>query len=370
MATILFYSPFDQRSRDTESLMIAFRHQGHVVFSLSQQEGIPFNDFLEANDISAFSHVLPGKQHGWWFYVRHLFFFIRFCRTHRIDVVYSHLEPANFVSSIGQYFIKARTYLCRHHIDEGFLYKFDRHLYYHITYRLARKIVVVSNHAKRYMVEKERIPEKKIIHINLAYDFNLYKRAEEHRVCQIREQFKSEILLVAACRLTKFKRPELAVHVTKKLSDAGLHVKLVLLGRGELFDELHLLVNQLGLTDKVFMPGYVNNVLEFMKAADFFLHPSLLDSSCVAIKEAGLVNLPVIVCEGVGDFEDYLVDRENGFLTHPDRFVEEAAEIIEQEFRNKSFLKSIGKNLEKSVRSLFSIENVIERYDSLNVTKQ
>lgn len=45
MAVILFYSPFNQRSRDTETLMIGFRTQGHQVISLSQQEGLVIHGF-------------------------------------------------------------------------------------------------------------------------------------------------------------------------------------------------------------------------------------------------------------------------------------------------------------------------------------
>ncbi len=366
MSHILFYSPFNQRSRDTESLMIAFQKQGHQVISLSQGDGQFINDFLNANGVKAYSYVLPHKQTGLLYYFRHLIFFIRFCWKHKIDIVYSHLEPANFVGSIGQYFIAAKVYLCRHHIDEGLLYRFDKDLYYRITYRLARKIIVVSSHAKKYMIEQENIPAKKIIHINLAYNFNLYSKPDEQKVVEIRNQFKAEVLLLAACRLTAYKRPEIAVHVIKELVDKGLDVKLILLGRGEMLNQLQVLITRLGLQDKIFMPGYVDNVLEFMAASDFFVHPSLLDSSCVAIKEAGLVKLPVIVCKGIGDFEDYLIHRQNGFLVDRDKFVEECSVIVKKNFRNKDFLGEIGGNLRNSVLELFSIEKVIHRYRSLN----
>ncbi len=367
MSRILFYSPFDQRSRDTESLMVAFRQQGHRVFSVSQQEGYLINDFLNANGVIASSYVLGGERSGWWYYFRHLIYFIGFTWRNKIDIVYSHLEPANFVASVGQYFIKAKTYLCRHHIDEGLLYRFDKDLYYKATYELARKVIVVSNHAKQYMIANEGIPEKKIIHINLAYDFKLYEIPNEQKVKEIRNHFKSEILLVAACRLTAYKRPDVIIKTAKRLVDLGLDVKLVLLGKGEMNDQLKTLVADLNLTDRVFIPGYVSNVLEFMKAADFFLHPSLLDSSCVAIKEAGLVNLPVIVCHGVGDFEEYVIHEENGFLVNADDYIEESSLIVSRTYQNKDLLEKIGKNLRKSVLDLFSIENVVGQYDSLNI---
>ena len=62
MANILFYVPFNQRSRDTESVMLAFRKQGHTVICLSQLEGYLINDFLNAHGITAVSHVIKGPR--------------------------------------------------------------------------------------------------------------------------------------------------------------------------------------------------------------------------------------------------------------------------------------------------------------------
>jgi len=368
MSVILFYSPFNQRSRDAESLMIAFHKQGHDVISLTQQEGNVINEFLSDRGIQTYAYVLPGKRTGSWYFLRHLVHFIRFCWEHQIDIVYSHLEPANFVASIGQYFIKAKTYLCRHHINEGNLYQFDKDLYYRITYRLAKNILVVSNHAKLYMIEHERIRKEKITHINLAYDFNFYEKPVEQNVRMIKREYPAELLLLSACRLTMYKRPELVIQTVKELTDKGLDVKLIMLGKGEMQDQLQLLIQNLNLQDKIVMPGYVSNILEFMAAADFFLHPSVLESSCVAVKEAGLVKLPVIACQGVGDFDDYLVHKENGFLVPSENYVKAAAEIIVTSFGDKKLLQRIGENLRTSIFELFSVEKIIEQYNSLNKT--
>jgi glycosyltransferase involved in cell wall biosynthesis len=216
------------------------------------------------------------------------------------------------------------------------------------------------------MIDHENIPVKKITHINLAYDFSLYTPPNEQKVREIRNQFKAVVLLLSVCRLTAFKRPNVAIHTVKELTDQGLDVKLILLGNGEMQDELERLIAELGLQNKVFMPGYVSNVVEYMAAADFFVHPSLLDSSCVTVKEAGLVKLPVIVCRGIGDFDDYLIHEKNGFLVEKDKFVEDSAEIIKLNFQNDELLRNIGENLRKSVLELFSIEHVIERYNALN----
>ena len=366
MANILFYVPFNQRSRDTESLMLAFNKQGHKVICLSQQEGHLINDFLNANGVTAVS-IRDSRATKWLVVLLSPpFFFVRFCWKHNIQVVYSHLEPANFVAAIGQYLIRAKTYLCRHHVDEGRLYKFDKDISYYLTYLFARKIIVVSNRAKEYMINHEGIPKEKILHINLAYDFNLYEKVNPQNAKLIREEYAAEVLLLTACRLTKYKRPQLAVHLVKSLIDRDCDVKLIILGKGEMVEELQQLIKELNLGDRVFMKGYVGNVLEFMQAADYLVHPSVLDSSCVAVKEAGLVQLPPIVCRGIGDFEDYLIDGQNGFLVNPNHFVEESTDVIVKSYQEKGQLETIGGNLKKSVLELFDVDNVVARYSSLN----
>jgi glycosyltransferase involved in cell wall biosynthesis len=367
MAVILFYSPFNQRSRDTETLMIAFKKEGHTVISLSQQEGHIIHPLLQQFGIETYSYVLPGKRSGIWYFFRHILYFIRFCYQHKVDIVYSHLEPSNFVASIGQYFIKAKVYLCRHHINESNLYQFDKDLYYKLTYKLAKKIIVVSNHAKQYMVEKEKIPAEKIIHINLAYNFDLYPKPNENKVEELRAKFgKNKLVLLGACRFTKFKRPDLLIEVVHELKKKNIDATLVMMGKGEMEKKLNTLISNLQLNNDVYLTGYVENVMDYYASCDFFLHPSLLESSCVVVKEAGLVQKPVIVCKGIGDFDAYLAHQENAFVVDQKNFVKESVKLIEAYYQQKDFLLMMGKKLHEAIYHNFSETNVLRHYQSLN----
>lgn len=361
---ILFYSPFNLRSRDTESLMLAFQAQGHEVISLTQARGEVIHEYLSRKGIKTFSNFLPGKQ-GLWYYLRQIIYLIRFCRKHRIDIVYSHLESANFVASVAQYFIRAKVFICRHHIDEAALYGFDRSLTYKITYRLARNIIVVSVEAKAYMIRHEKIPAKKIFHINLAYDFSLYPLPDQQKVDQIRNQ-TAGIILVTACRLTRYKRPELSVQVLAEVVKRGMDARLMLLGTGDEEQALKELAVKLDVSDRVRMPGYVANVPDYLVAADFLLHPSVLESSCVIVKEAGLVETPVIVCAGVGDFDSYLVNGVHGFSVNRNDFVTAAADIIEKHHSNPVVLKEMGASLHQIILDNFEISNILPHYQKLN----
>ena len=327
MATLLFYSPFYRRARDVESLMLHFKKEGHRIISLSQREGVDINPYLHSVGIEAYSYIVPSNA---LFFVRHLMYFIRFCQKHKVDYVFSHLDPANFVASMGQYFVRAKVLLNRHHIDEAALYKFHSSITYKITNLLARRIIVVSNRAMRYMIETEGVSPKKLRHVNLSYDFTLFKMPDKKVVDQIRNEYGDRVLLLTACRLTTHKRPELSIALLSKLRDLGVSASLLILGSGDLTEQLKNQISERGLTGKVFLLGHVRNILDYMDAADFIVHPSVLESSCVVIKEAGLIKKPVIACASIGDFDDYVVNGSNGFLVDVDHFVDQAADLIDE----------------------------------------
>jgi glycosyltransferase involved in cell wall biosynthesis len=368
MSVILFYSPFNQRSRDTESLMIAFRVQGHRVISLSQQDGRGIHAFLESKGVETYSFK-PKNSNPWIRHCRHLVFLILFCWRNKVTVVYSHLEPANFIAAIAQFFVRARVFICRHHADQYHLLGREQDWSYKTTYRLARNIIVFSEVSKKYMVEHEGVAGKKVRKINLAYDFSLYAQPDSENIEQIKKKLGAKILLITVGSLLPLKRPEQSIYVLKELIDKGYDAALILLGSGPLDAELRTLSNALELQDKILFAGYVSNVLDYVSASSVLLHPSVSESSCVAVKEAGLVRKPVIVCQGVGDFDDYIVHGHNGFSTHIDSFLEEAVDIIEMNYKDENRLDQLGENLKKSVLDLFSIENVLPLYGPLNNTR-
>jgi glycosyltransferase involved in cell wall biosynthesis len=361
---ILFYTPFNRRARDVESVIFAFKAHGYDVVSLSQEDGGEFNRNLAAHGVRALAYSVPGRKSALYFF-KHLLYLIRFCKRENVSVVFSHLEPASFVASIAQYFVNAKVFLCRHHINEAALYHFDKSLAYWLTYFLARRIIVVSQAAIRYMLDVENIAQKKLLHINLGYDFSLYAKPDPLKAATIRGKSQGRLNLITACRLTRFKRPGFSLQVLKKLRNKGVDASLILLGEGELRAELEQFVSQNGLNEWVTMPGHVNNMMDYLSAADWVVHPSVLESSCVLIKEAGLVERPVIVCKGIGDFDDYIQNEENGFLVSPDTFVDEGVELILNNRMDHDKLNLIGSNLKQTICSRFDIENVFPQYLSL-----
>ncbi len=70
--------------------------------------------------------------------------------------------------------------------------------------------------------------------------------------------------------------------------------RLIILGKGRQKDQLQKLIHDLGLTDDVSMPGFVNNPYAWMQKADVFVLSSNCEGAPVVLMEALAVGVPVV----------------------------------------------------------------------------
>lgn len=346
--------------------MIAFQEQGHRVFLLTQSpEGDLHND-VKPYGVRTFSFALP-KKNPFLFYWKHVRHLSRFVKEHRIDIVYSHLQQANVVSVFAQRSCKARFIICRHHSDSAFVehnknaQRFDR-----IINRLGKEFIAPSQKVYRQMTEVEKVDPKKIHLIRYGYDFNEYAGPDKNTVAAIREKYPARLLLIKVARLIPEKRHMILLKVMCELVKKGCDIKLLLLSEGYLREELEGFVKKNRLENHVFFLGHRKNVIDHLAAADVVVHVSASEASNNLVKEAALVQRPVIACRDVGDFDEYLVNGKNSILLSKEKTGTELSDALEKIYSGQTDIRALGQELESTVRSLFSIEKVIEDYAALN----
>jgi glycosyltransferase involved in cell wall biosynthesis len=356
---VLFFAPFNERSRDNETLMLEFKRLGHEVLFLTTSNGDQIIEQLESLGIACFKLGIPlnGKSDIF----KRVIGFVRFVREHKIELVFSHLEPANLIAVLAQYFLRVRIVIVRHHVDELHLSGASKAWSYKFTYRFAKEIIAVSERSKAFMIREEGVAAHKITVIRLAYSFNLFDEPSETEVEKIKRN-KEALLLLTACRMVKDKRPDVSIDVCIDLNKKNVANSLLLIGKGELETSVKARIVQEGLQAQCVCEGLKKNVMDYLEAADILVHPSLLDSSSVIIKEAGIRKKVIIACKGIGDCEEYIVNGENGFLVDKDNFALEASEIISGSLLNADVRKVIGDNLNKTITALFDVSAVIPSY--------
>jgi glycosyltransferase involved in cell wall biosynthesis len=113
-------------------------------------------------------------------------------------------------------------------------------------------------------------------------------------------------------------------------------------------------VRENGLEDKISFLGYRRNIIDYLSAGDLLVHPSYTEASSSMVKEFGLLKKPVIACEGVGDFDQYIISGENGFLVGDEEPAAQFEKYIKYIYDNPAEGKRLGEALHNKVLEVFS----------------
>lgn len=367
---ILFYYPDKERSVSLSSLMIAFKQQGHSVFLLTHAQEGDLHADVKKGGVQTFTHTIR-KNSSALFYLKHIFYLASFTRKHKIDLVYSHIQLANLISVFAQFLSPSRFILCRHHSDCAYIdNNKNEKAADKIINTLGREFIVPSDKVLNQMTEVEGVKSKKIHLIRYAYDFSGYPLPDKQKVEEIRNTYKAGLLLVKVARLISEKRHIILLGVINKLVLKGMDVKLILLSDGPERDNISKYIEENRLQNNIFMVGYRKDVMNYISAADLIVHVSESEASSSLAKEVGLLKQPLVVCNDVGDFDEYLFDKENCLKLDKKDPAPELEKIIIDAYENKGMLSGLGQNLYKTVTDRFSIENILPQYSQFHTASK
>ncbi|MBD2775335.1 glycosyltransferase [Iningainema tapete] len=140
-------------------------------------------------------------------------------------------------------------------------------------------------------------------------------------------------------------------------------VRVVILGEGEQRVALEKLATELGVKERVFLPGWVDNPRVHLPEFDIFAMPSRSEGFPLAVVEAMLASLPV-VATSVGSIPEAVKDDETGFLVDKDDV--EAFTVALRRLRDDKALRDrFGKCGREIAQRNFTVEQMVKRYENL-----
>lgn len=167
------------------------------------------------------------------------------------------------------------------------------------------------------------------------------------------------IKIVSIGRLTDVKRFDRAVEAAKILKDNGINFIWILIGSGELENNLKELIKQFGLEKEFILAGVKANPYPYIKNADIFVQTSDNEGKSMVIDEAKILGKPIVVTNYM-TVRDVIKDGEDGMIA--DFTPESVAEKIMMIIEDKSLRDRIISNLKSET---IGNENEIEKYISL-----
>ena len=119
--------------------------------------------------------------------------------------------------------------------------------------------------------------------------------------------------IVSVGRLSPQKNQKMLIRAFSRILPQFPNAELYIYGEGELRKELTAMIVELGLNEKVHLPGNVLNLHETISDANAFVLPSDYEGLSNALCEALMMGLPVISTNCSGS-DEYITNGENGIL--------------------------------------------------------
>jgi glycosyltransferase involved in cell wall biosynthesis len=284
-------------------------------------------------------------------------------KKYRIDIIIAHQQKPALIAGLLKKFVPFKLIYVRHNSDEDYVaFPLKAKWLNSIVNSLTPIKIAPSDIVQRFWIDKEKVNSNQIHRINYGYNFQQYEDVNYKAVELIKKEYNAQLLLISIARLVPVKRHREMFTVIQKMRSKGIDCKLICLGDGPMMAELGHLIQTMNLKGHVILLGRKENIFDYIEAADLFIHLSTTEASNSAVKEVGLCKKPVIVCNDVGDFGEYVNKNVNGFLVNKENPIDETCSILEKVNNHSINLNEIGNRFNKTVIEMFHINNVITKY--------
>lgn len=157
-----------------------------------------------------------------------------------------------------------------------------------------------SEKAGRWMFGDKAFNTGLIFIMKNAVDFERFKYSSSSEI-ELREKFglKDKFVIEHVGRFTYAKNHTFLLDVFLEITKKKKNAMLLLVGDGELHNDIVEKVKKRGLEQKVIFAGQVSNPEEYYPLANVIVLPSLFEGLSLATIESQIVGIPVVVSEAI-----------------------------------------------------------------------
>lgn len=199
---------------------------------------------------------------------------------------------------------------------------------------------------------------------------NVNKFENQERDWEFRRNYASdnEKIVFFAGRIVNEKGVQVLLNAAPKIIANYPNVKFVIAGRGPCLDELKGLADYLGISNKVYFTGYLNDVqiTKMYKAIDIATFPSLYEPFGIVALEGMLSGATTIVSDagGLNEIISHGIDGLKSYAGNPNSLADSIIEAL----YNENLCKQMSENAKAKVIKEFNWETISK--NTMNVYKE
>ena len=298
--------------------------------------------------------------------IRTLIDIVKLLRRVKPDIVHLHSSKMGFIGGIACRIACIPRIIFTSH---GWPYNENRPLPILIMFKLLSLVIILCSH-KIIAVSKAVLNSrpyglfrKKITHIYLAIHQPVYKDHTRARDIVLRKTRFSNcekcFFIGIVGELTKNKGHETLIRAFQIISKKHENVRLICIGNGNLFPQLHRLSMNLNIDHSIAWIKNFKDAAIFMKAFDVVITPSYTEALGYVPLEAGLAGVARIA-SNVGGLPEIIENNVNGLLVKRNN-EKELANAIEKLITNNELRTNLGKQAEIDLKHFTNLTEMRER---------
>ena len=217
-------------------------------------------------------------------------------------VVISFIGVTNILTILASIGLGKRVVVCERNdpLNQslGFFWDIARRLFYPVASLVTINSISGLNYLRNF------VPAKKLVYVqNPIIPFEVQKKVDTNIK-----------FMLSVGRLTHQKGIDILLKAFAKFSKENSSWKLVIIGKGDLEEELKKLSIKLGIENKINWVGEINNPYEYYSTANIFILSSRYEGTSNALLEAMNSEIPAIVSDTSSGCLDYLENEKNGII--------------------------------------------------------
>lgn len=193
---------------------------------------------------------------------------------------------------------------------------------------LSTEIIAISEEQKKDLIKYKIVPISKITVIPLGFELARFKLDPQQKYLRKLLQLSDSVKLVGIVgRLVPIKNHAYFIDIAERVLKKNDNVRFLLIGDGELKEELTALITAKGLQQRIFITGFINEVEQIYSDLDIVALTSKNEGTPVTLIEALACGKPVISTD-VGGVKDILQHGQYGWLEKQNDADKYAADIL------------------------------------------
>lgn len=289
----------------------------------------------------------------------------QYLRQQKPDVVHTHLFTADSWGRLAAYFAGVPLIFATVHSINSWKkplhHRIDRCLS-----RISQQVIACSPVVATSLKTVSHIAADKITTISNGIDLSRFQNCQAIDLQKTFGISPDTVTLAVIGRLHPAKGQQDVLPLMQTYLNMGLKVHLLLVGEGELKNEIEAEIQQRDLAQVVTLTGQRQDIPELLASIDILVMPSRWEGLPMVLLEAMLMQKAVIAY-GVGGIPDVIRNDENGLLIKAkQRF--ELEKQLHRLIMDADLRQRLGQAAQQTVEQHYNAKLVAKRYEKRYVT--